>query len=100
MRGVECSLYLPKEEEGAGKKKKVHRQNHKSSENSQISTVAVQSAMERNELPPSTQTLKCDFVSQLVIVCIYSVHARLFESQFCTESAHTKDPLDETNAFV
>lgn len=87
------------------KKKKslqVHRQNHKSSENSQISTVAVQSARERNKLPPSaqTQTLKCDFVSQLVIVCIYSLHAWLFESQLCTESTHTKEPPDETNALV
>lgn len=92
-RGAECSLYSPNEEEKKRKSLQVHRQNHKSSENSQISTVAVQSARERFELPPSTQTqtLKCDFVSQLVIVCIYSLHARLFESS-------ALNPL--TNALV
>lgn len=81
------------------KKKSLHRHNHKSCENSQISTVAVQSAPERNKLPPSTQTqtLKCDFVS-LVIVCIYSLRARMFLSSEL--NLLTEDHVDETNAFV
>lgn len=95
-RGV---LTVLAERERERKKKSLHRHNHKSCENSQISTVAVQSAPERNKLPPSTQTqtLKCDFVS-LVIVCIYSLRARMFLSSEL--NLLTEDHVDETNAFV
>lgn len=53
------------------KKKPQSTDNHKSGENSQISTAALQSAPERNKLPPNTQTLEPK-VSKLVITRIYS----------------------------
>lgn len=78
LRGVECSLYLPKAEEEKKEKEVNTTQSQVRREFTDefcISTIC----LEWNELPPSTQTqtLKCDSVSQPVPVCIYSLHPRL-----------------------
>lgn len=81
-------------------KKKVHRHNHKSSsEDLQINTVADNLPWRKTSSHHRAQTLKCDFVSVLVIVCIYSSQAQLVESQYCIKLVHNVKLLFDASDF-